>query len=71
MLAQAVQAGTIWKDSPKPQILILKNDLGRRSIEQDLACLATYYGKAEWVEDIFEIEIAIAFLPTSIWSRED
>jgi hypothetical protein len=71
MLAQAIQARVVRKTRAKSQVLVLKDDLCCRRVEENLTTLTSDHGEAERIFLVLELEVrAIAAASAAIWAFE-
>ena len=72
MLAQAVQTRVVRKTRAESHVLVLKDDVCSRRVEENLATLTSDHGEAERIFLVLELEVRAiaAAAAAAIWTFE-
>lgn len=71
MLSQAIQAWIVRKTRAKSHVLVLKDDVCSRRVEENLTTLTSDHGEAERIFLVLELEVrAVAAAAAAIWTFE-
>lgn len=72
MLAQAVQTRVVRKTRAESHVLVFKDDVRSRRVEENLTTLTSDYGEAERIFLVLELEVRAiaAAAAAAIWTFE-